>query len=432
MISRRTALTSLAASLTAQANETRPNIVVFLSAGHATGLQGVSTPHLDRMAKEGMRFPLAFVPEAMTAPSRASLFTGLYPMRHGAYEDLSLARRDLGKTWPQWFADLGYRVTLAGIPGIGPRQTFPFDYQPLASVDRYLRLTHGRPFCLVVSMPDLEEWMDGGSSGEQVTVPPFAVDTPATRRFFTSYSNALRRMDAWLGAALEQLPANTLAIYTSSHGPPLPFAQWTLYEAGIRVPFVVRWPGRIKAGSESAALISMVDVAPTLIEAAGGSPPTGIDGRSFLAMMDGKRGEHRAEIFGVHQNRGSESGSDFPIRAIRTARFKYILNLKDWNTFTNVLTNGHDGSDSRHPQRTPPSPIWNEWLVRAAEDGHAQDRTGLYRHRPAEELYDLDNDPYELRNIAIEEEAEEWKKQLRGKLTGWMREQRDPLLPFAG
>jgi len=424
VLSRRTALWLLGG--VARAAAARPNIVMFWSEGHAASdVTAGATPHLQRMAAEGLRMSAAFTPEAMGSPSLSSLLTGLYPLAHGAYEEFSFIGRNAGKTWPLWFQELGYRVTLAGVPAFGPRMQFPFDYQPLSSTGRYLRLRHEKPFCLVVMLPALEDFT--GETLDAAAPPPYAVDTPATRKWMGHYRQALRGMDAWIGEALGAIGGNTITLYGSAHGPSLPFAKWSLYDAGIRVPLLVRWPGVVRPG-ESQAMVSLMDVLPTLVEACGGATPGGLDGRSFLSLLSGRTGEHRTEVFAVHHNRGSVSGSDCPMRAIRTRRFKYIANLKHWNQFGNIWWRGNDGSDSRNPVRRGPDELWREWMQRSVQEDHAQNRISLWRSRPPEEVYDLEADPHELKNLAAEEMPE--KAELRARLTAWMKQQRDGWLGF--
>lgn len=425
MLSRRAALGLMPACAWAAAPP--PNLVLFVSEGHAAAdLSAEATPNLYRVAAAGLRFTLAFTPEAMGSPGKSSLLTGQYPLQHGAYEEFSFVRRDVGNTWLHWFQALGYRVTLAGEAGFGPRYAFPFEYQPLASVSRYLALRHTKPFCLVICLPALEEF--SGETLDAAKPPPYAVDTPQTRRWMARYYHSLRGMDSSVADMLSRIPPNTITLYLSAHGPALPFARWSLYDAGIRIPLVVYWPGMVRAG-QSEAMVSLVDVLPTLLEACGGAAPEGMAGRSFLNVLRGRATSHRDAIFALHHNRGSVSGSDSPSRAIRTARHKYILNLKHWNQVGNIWWRGNDGTDSRHPVRTPPAELWREWLVRSAEDGHAQNRTGLWRKRPPEELYDLQADPHELTNLHVEDLPE--KPLLRAKLIGWMTEQKDKWLSFA-
>ncbi len=406
----------------------RPNIVIFLSEGHAAAdLTPEITPHLHGMASSSLHMKLAFATEAMASPSKSSLLTGLYPPRHGAYEEFSFVRRDLGATWPVWFAAQGYRVTLAGVPGFGPRQVFPFEYQPLDSVSRYLRLPHNKPFCLVISLPGLEDFPAGPPS--EAPVPGYAVDTPETRRWMGRYRGSLRAMDRLIGEILPHIQENTITVYTSAHGPSLPFAKWSLYDAGIRVPLLIRWPG-VTPAAESEAMVSLIDVLPTLLEACGGAPPAGIDGASFLPVLTGRAVHHRQEIYAVHHNRGSVSGSDCPMRAVRTKRQKFIVNLKHWVHFGNIWWRGNDGSDSRDPVRRPPPALWQEWLFRSAKEEHAANRTALWRVRPAAELYDLQSDPHELKNLAVEEEFAAVRAELHRKLAAWMTAQKDNWLGF--
>ncbi|NQT84074.1 sulfatase, partial [bacterium] len=404
----------------------------------------VRTPNLDRLAKESMRFTHAFAGSPTCTPSRSVIYTGLMPFRNGAHPNHSRIRPGI-KTLPHYLAALGYRVVLAGKTHVGPRAAFPFEYLPAqlkghraASVPRVYgndldtdvvdqlladhRTTRKeQPLCLIIaawSPHVVWRWKEYDSA--KVTVPPYMIDTALTRHAVARYYTDVTLMDKRLGDCLESvkkhgLQDNTLFIYTSDQGAQWPHAKWNLYDAGIRVPLLARWPGKVKAGSVSDAIVSLVDVLPTFIEVAGGEPPREMDGCSFLPVLLGKGTRHRRVIFATHTGDGKMN--DFPMRCIRTSTHKYILNLKPQNLYTTHITDGKD-RDGRD--------YWQTWLEKAKTDEHAGRIVRDYQHRPAEELYDLRADPYELSNIAADPANRDLAKFLGKRLENWMEKQSDP------
>lgn len=440
---------------------TRPSIVIFLSDDQSVfdlgcyGNEVIRTPNMDRVAAEGVRFTRAFTSTAMCAPSRAMMYTGLHPHRNGADRNHSSIRETV-KTIPSYLQELGYEVILAGKQHIKPLKCFPFTFikvdaqEELVAVykkagkaaakalrqDLRLKLVEkrldeigDRPFCLIVATqephaPYIEMDPPEGYDPAKLEMPPNLVDTPETRKEMAEYYNTVSLLDTEVGQYLDLLRTrgiedDTLFIYTSDQGSGFPFGKWTLYDAGIRVPFIARWPGRIKPGSETAAMVHFIDVLPTCIELAGGTPPDDIDGRSLLHVLEAKTDEHRDVIFATHTNIGIISGSYYPTRAIRTKTHKYIVNLNPEGRFTNVVTNGSRG-------RPEPAETWKSWLERAETDAFAAERTGTYQKRPAEELYDLRSDPFELKNLADDPAYGDLKAGLRNQLEAWMKQQGDP------
>jgi uncharacterized sulfatase len=213
---------------------------------------------------------------------------------------------------------------------------------------------------------------------------------------------------------------NTLFIYTSEQGSGFPFAKWTCYDAGLRVAFVARWPEIIKPGSVTHAMIQYVDVVPTLIEAAGGDPPKGLDGRSFLKVLIGEKDEHRDVVYGVHTTRGIINGTYcYPIRSIRTRTHKLILNLNHEATFTCIITRENSDDYGR---------MWISWLKKAEIDPEAKRRVKFFQHRPPLEFYNLIEDPWELHNLALSSVSNSENcliTELKQKLEYWMKEQGD-------
>jgi uncharacterized sulfatase len=228
----------------------------------------------------------------------------------------------------------------------------------------------------------------------------------------------VERFDHDLGlvynAAKTRLGPNLLFIHFSDHGAQWPFGKWNLYDAGTRVPFVATWPGVIKPGTRSDAMISLVDVSPTIVETAGGKPPTAIDGRSFMDVLAGHTSTHRDHVFTTHSGDGRMNA--YPMRAVRTRDWKYIRNINPVGEHTTHIDRGKkvDGNN-----------YWRSWLERAKTDPAAAAIVDRYHHRPIEELYDLRNDPHEQHNLAEDDQHAEILRELRTKLEGWMREQGD-------
>ena len=432
-----TVAAGLSAALARGASANRkPNFVVILSDDHGRlytgcyGAKGLRTPNIDRLASQGMVFSHAFTATAMCAPSRSMLYTALFPHRNGAHPNHSAVRRGT-RSLPHYLKPLGYRVALAGKTHIKPRECFPFEYVSLRGVERFLRSVRGEPFCLVIAThyPHAPWLKTGPYDAAEVTLRPDLLDTPETRQAMARYWNTVDALDRQVGQFLALLKRfgleeNTLCIYTSDHGAQFPFSKWTLYDAGIRVPFIVRWPGRVRPGTQTDAMVSFVDVLPTLVEAAGGVPPAGLDGRSFLAVLEGRKSDHRDIIYATHTTKGIISGSYYPIRAVRTRTHKYIVNLNAGGKFTNVVTEGRKGGKGAGG----PADYWLSWLELARRDPEAAARVRHYQHRPPEELYDLRSDPFELKNLANDPAQRRLMDKLRAELRAWMKQQGDPLL----
>jgi len=424
-------------------SQSPPNFVLFLTDDHGkrdTGCYGneiVRTPNIDRLSEEGMRFDQACSITATCTPARSSLYTGLGPHRHGGHENHSSVRQGV-KTLPEYLGERGYRVLLAGKTHIHPKAEFPFEYietegdwtativDEESEVTDFLRreASESQPFCLVIATNDPHVPWPSEHDYNPADMPlhPYLLDTPETRQAMANYYADVERMDQEVGRTLDLLDETGLAddtvfMYTSDQGPQLPHAKWELYDYGINVPFLVRWPDRVEAGSSSDALISSVDVLPTLIEMARGDVPSGIDGQSFRGVLEQTTTRHREKVFATHTRDGMMNY--YPMRAIRNERYKYIWNLAPERAFTTHITNSNDFRGNGG------AGLFNSWLEKANRDPEARDRVAQYQHRPPEELYDLQEDPAELNNLAEESTLQRVKKTLRDQLKRWMKQQGD-------
>jgi uncharacterized sulfatase len=243
------------------------------------------------------------------------------------------------------------------------------------------------------------------------------VDSPDTREGFSKYLAEITYFDSQVGelvGLLDRSPLrdNTLVIVLSEQGNSFPFAKWTCYDAGLQSGCIVRWPGKVKPGSVSDALIEYVDVVPTFLEAAGIERPAILDGRSFVPVLTGKATTHKTHVFGLQTTRGINAGSEyFGIRSVRDGRYRYIRNLTPEATFQNFAT------------KDPTFQTWKQ--MAAAGDAHAQRLVHDYQHRPAEELYDCEADPWNRNNLANDPRFAEQLAALRAQLDAWMKQQGD-------
>jgi uncharacterized sulfatase len=445
MMTRRFLLVLLClASSFATAHAAKPNIVVFLADDLSWGdcsiynaKSGIRTPNMERIAKEGMNFPLAFVASPSCAPSRAALLTGLYPARNGSM--FNHQRPDpQHKKWPVWFKEAGYETAAIGkVAHYAQVQEYGFDHASHFKYHQDDCITaavswlenrqkekdkQDKPLCLMVGTnwphvpwPEKTSYQPG-----EAALPGSQVNTPETHQARAKYAEAVSNADRDLGlvydAARKLLGENTLFIFTADHGAQFPFGKWNCYDAGIRTPFLIVWPGKVAPGSTSEAMVSWVDILPTCLDAAGAAlPPEGtLSGQSLLPTLSGNRFGMREHIFTTHSGDGKMNG--YPARSVRTRFWKYIRNLKPDTEFTSHIDKAQ-GGDGRS--------YWDSWEAAARQDPKAAAIVKRYHVRPAEELYDLVEDPDELHNLAQDPKAADPLAELRAELDQWMEEQGD-------
>ncbi|HEY2573113.1 MAG TPA: sulfatase, partial [Verrucomicrobiaceae bacterium] len=343
------------------ASASKPNIVIFLSDDHGVdfvgcyGNKSVHTPNMDALAGEGMRFTRAFAASPTCSPSRAVIFTGLYSKRNGTMGNHTDCRPGI-QSLPTYLKALGYRVVAADKTDVRPQSVFDWEVLPATlpknpAVNRRYRsegldttkveeflASHvtqqpDKPLCLLIgdNAPHVVWEPNRDFDPASLPLPPIIVDTPKTRTALANYYQDISTCDRHLGDVLASLKKhglekNTLFIYTSDQGPEWPHCKWTCYDTGLRVPFIVRWPGVVKSGATTNALISFTDLTPLLVDVAGGPPLAGLDGRSFKEVLGGKSDKHDDFIFASHTGDGTMNV--FPQRCVRDERWKLILNLK--------------------------------------------------------------------------------------------------------
>ena len=290
----------------------KPNFVVFISDDHsmldseAYGASDIRTPNMKRLAEEGMKFTHAFVASPACGPSRTALLTGLWSARNGA-EPNHKPKRPGVASLPPVLHELGYQVAAIGKVAhnvYAKDHGFDFIEEPnqgfseTSSVKKFLTdRDQSKPLCLFVGTRHPHTpWSETRTyEPAKISLPPTHVDTIETREMRARYLTDVSKADTLLGEvramAREKIQGETIFIYTADHGGAWPFSKWTLYDSGIRVPFIVEWPGHVKPGTINDAMICWPDLLPTFIELGGGKVPSNIDGKSFAGLLHGSATE---------------------------------------------------------------------------------------------------------------------------------------------
>jgi uncharacterized sulfatase len=417
---------------------TRPNLVIFLADDLGNDLTpwgdpNVRAPNIAKLAASGMAFDRAFVASPACAPSRAALLTGLMPARNGAEANQKAPREDVRKL-PAYLHDLGYEVVAFGkVSHYQQTGMYGFDHfehdkfhdpDGISAAVNWLKVRRDkRPLAIFVGSnwphvpwPDTTEGYQPG----ELKLPPKTPDTAVTRDARARYYAAVSRLDKDVGDTLDTvdqvLGPDTFVLFSSDHGAQWPFGKWNLYDTGIRVPTIVRWKGHVKPGTRTNAMVSWVDILPTLVDIGGGKAPTGIDGKSFAQVLRGNmKFKGRAEIYTTHNNDGSINV--YPMRSVRTGRWKYIHNLHSEYTYTTHI--------DLWVKRVDSGKYFPSWREAAKTDPAAKAIVDNYYRRPKEELYDLAADPDEKQNLAADPGYAGVLKSLRAKLAAWRNEQGD-------
>src|SRR5687768_10506929 len=382
--------------------------------GGCFGNDAVATPNIDKLAGESTRFSHAFATVASCSPSRAVLLTGLYTHQNGQYGLAHAAHNQVTKAQVQSLPALlnarGYRTAIIGKNHVQPESAYPYQtvlksaggnrgVVGMARNAGEFMAADERPFFLLVGFADPHRDKTGfGNDGKYaavkpvkydpatVRVPPHLPDDPAARADIAEYYESIGRLDQGVGALMAELERigkrdDTLVIFTSDNGMPFPGAKTNVYDAAIRLPLVVRAPGS-KAGVVSRAMVSWIDVAATVLEFTGAKPPQNLPGQSLLPILAQEDAADRDVVFASHVFH--EITMYYPMRAIRTRTHKLIWNLAaplPYPIAGDILK----------------SPSWQTILKSGAMGGRTRES---YLHRPEFELYDVQSDPHELKNLA--------------------------------
>ena len=403
----------------------QPNIIFYLADDQDVydygcyGNEKVNTAAVDRLAKEGMLFSNAFTAQAICAPSRSQIFTGQYPLKNGCFANHTATKPDV-KSVTEHMKDLGYEVVLAGKSHVKPdsvyqwdkewepvpKENVPREYIPLDSIENYFK-TSKKPFCMFITSkyPHGKYFDVKNPNAEDLKFYPFNVHKKRDKAYVKSragYYRSIEEDNTQLENVLKfvdtYLDKNTLFIYSADHGVS---GKFTVKDIGLKVPFVVRWPEVVKAGSTSNQLIHYTDVLPTFLDVAGGKTTEDMDGKSMLPLLKGKDDEINTYVYGVRTNQNILNSEIFPSRMIRDKRYKYIRNFNSLEVVEQNLT-GKPNVD---------------YFIKRGANAH--------KNEPFEELYDLQNDPFEQHNLAQNPELQPIKEKLKKDMFSWMQDQGD-------
>jgi len=411
------------------------------------------TPHIDRLAEQGMHFRNAHVNIAVCQPCRQSLMTGCYPHRNGAegFEPIDTDVPTLGER----LREAGY---LNGILGkerhLQPEGKYCWDFirreGELASglgIGRDPALYHQyskeffqkarlekKPFFLMANSHDPHRPFAGSDQEarqwgedppeysrkilpEEARVPRFLPDLPEVRREVAEYMTSAHRCDETVGAVLAALKEsgfedNTLVMFISDNGMSFPFAKANCYLTSTKTPWIVRWPGKIKPGTvDERHFISGIDFMPTILEAVNLSNVPGMDGRSFLPLLRGKDQANRTQVFTEFHETFAKRR--YPMRCVQNRRFGYIFNF--WCDGETAMT--MDSTSGR---------TWKAMVAAAGTSLEIRRRVDMFRYRVPEEFYDFARDPDALHNLIDDPEYQAEIEKMRDELMRWMIRTGDP------
>jgi arylsulfatase A-like enzyme len=422
-------LPAVAASAQAPA-PTTPNILVLVAddlGWRDTGVYGnrfIRTPNIDRLARSGLAIKFAFGTSPQCSPSRISMLTGEYPHTTRT-EDLHTPLAAGLRILPALLQERGYFTGIMAKTHIGENAQRQFQwYSPetTAALPTFLDSAGTRPFFLWVGFhqphrPFRPEDAAHRHVPARVSVPPFLVDAPETRADLARYYDTIARMDDLVGQMLAELDRrtlreNTVVVFLSDDGAPFPREKGTLYDSGTGTPLIVSWPATIRPGSVyQSGLVSTVDLAPTLLELAGGLPPQPMQGRSFrnlLVRPDSFEG--RTYVFSERNWHDCDEHQ----RAVRSMRFK-LIRTDAYTELPLCVTADLAASPSYR-------------ALRARAEAHrltAAQRRLFESPRARLELYDLTQDPWELHNLAGDPRYAKKVQELSGVLQEWMEQTDD-------
>ena len=450
-------------AVTATADE-RPNVLLITAddLGLQLSCYGdsiIETPNLDELASSSVRFETAYVSQASCSPSRSSMFTGLFPHANGQYGLLNAnvgfrVHEKLNRhLLPNVLKRHGYRTGIIGKLHVGSEKAFEFDVRrnegfgarnidlQIDFAKKFIGADADSPWFLMFNLFDPHVARDrraDGSRGpqyfpdqvggipknilgpEDVEAWPWQqIETPKQLKKIAGYYNCVQRIDVAMGMLVDVLRKadcfdNTLIIFLGDHGPPFSRGKTSCYESGLRVPFLVRWPG-VTQPHASDRLVSSVDIYPTILDAVGVDPPGKVHGRSLRPVLTQNNGEDQWRDTLAAEFHFHGASPFFPRRAITDGRYKLIHNLRS----DSISIFQVDGDSAYADSRSLP------------EDHPARIAMDRLRNPPQWELYDLRTDPNEFDNLAEAEGMAGTLSRLRSALRRWQEETEDPFVDEA-
>lgn len=419
---------------------TRPNIIVIIGDDISSAdigcyeNKGIKTPNIDKLAENGMKFTNAFLTAASCSPSRASIFTGRWPHSNGQTDLATGALPSINEPWPKFFDGIdffpeilkesGYYCAQSGKWHIGYHHAKPsgpalkgFHFTERSKgrggEERWINTLQNRPkdkpFFMWFAANDAHRGWSGEkrTKPEDVFVPPFLPDTDFVRKDLAKYYDEIIRLDSYVGKVVEELKRqnaydNTVIIFMADNGRPFWRSKAQIYDSGMRTPFIVQWPGKVKNNQISKSIVSAVDLAPTFIELAGMSAEDyTFQGNSFKKILKDPESQTNRYVFSERNWHGYASHQ----RSVRdTEGFMYIRNAHpEWS---------NHGTVDYVKYMTP---LYKQGKL-------TKDQADLFRFpREAEELYDRNNDPHQLNNLILDPKYKRKLKKLRKVMDKWQK-----------
>ncbi len=454
----RTALVLLA--LCSSLFAAKPNLLIITTDDMSCDSVGVygsklkdSTPNMDKLAAQSLRFNYAHTVVGNCMPSRNVMWSGKYP-HNNRIEGFRAMSKD-EKDYPvlgDLMKDAGYFTGIRHkVSHSTPYSPFPWDivigderhddaknpesWGKAATTGIEAAKKAEKPFCLMLNVADPHKpFYAEGKKGdtipdknvpsrvftpEEVPVPGFLPDDPVVRKELSHYYSSVRRADDGVGAILAALKAsgedgNTIIVFLSDHGMPLPFAKTQLYHHSTRTPLMIRWPGVTKPGSvDDEHMVSTVDLLPTILDMLQIASPGGFDGTSFAAVLKGEKQPGRTMVFKEHNE--NAGGQNTPMRAVQTKDFVYIFS--PWSNGTRIMSGATNGTSTCRQMR-----------VLAKTNEQIAARIDLFDHRVLEEAYEVRYDPDALTNLIAKPENATQVADLEKAMEDWMVKTKDPLL----
>lgn len=420
----------------------RPNIVWLIGEDLCPDLacygnHVIRTPHLDRLAADGMRFDHAYVTNPICSPSRSAIMTGMWQIaidaqNHRAHRSDGYRLPEGVKPFTHYLREAGYHTSNVIRPAEGVRGTgktdynFNLDAKPFDGTDWNQRAP-GQPFYAQVNFSEAHRvWTRDPLhpvDPEKITPPPYYPDVPAVREDWAMYYDSIQQLDTAIGKVLDRLDRgglmdNTIIAFFGDNGRAMPRGKEFLYEGGIATPFIVWVPGQLGVegagrGVVSKRLTSCIDLTATTLELAGIRTPAHMHGIPFL----GPHRQDRSVVFGA-RDRGDETQDR--IRSVRDARYKYIRNYRPDVAYT--------AENADRDVEIPSLRVMRQMHDHEPfQKGHLNEVQMKFMapRKPAEEFFDLESDPYETVNLADEPAHREALNKLRASLDKWIQETGD-------
>lgn len=426
-------------------NPARPNILLVIAEDMTNvdlgcyGNQDVKTPNLDSFASEAVRYTNAFSTGAVSSATRSGLITGMYQTSIGAHNHRTLSKfkKELPKDVhpiTTYIRNNGYFPILCahdnkkwgkshpGPWGSGKTDfNFKFAEKELFDGNDWNDTPEGKPFFAYLTLQSSHrgKWWNatdakpGGVDPNTLSIPPFYPDNEISRKDFATYYDAVQKLDTHFGEIInrlknEKLLNNTIIVFMSDHGRPMPRDKQFCFDSGIHIPLMVRYPDKQDAGTINDKLVSSIDISAQIIDWTGGELPSHIHGVPFA----NDESQNRNYVISA-RDRCDETVHR--IRSVRTKKYHYIKNF-DWEV---PYTAQNRYKDTRYPILINMRELYKQGKLNENQIQF------MAECKPKEQLFDVEDDPYELRNLADDPSVKKELKKMRRYLTEWLNQYPD-------